>query len=118
MSELYDSVDYDNLKFQDVGPVKDVHFYEYMSSKELFDEIRNSRIKFSEAKNKQNEFLNRLSNIKIGKRTTEQKEVINNIGKFYNSREEVVFSETILKCCPMLITMQNLKQLKELDLKY
>ena len=68
MSELYDSVDYDNLKFQDVGPVKDVHFYEYMSSKELFDEIRNSRIKFSEAKNKQNEFLNRLSNIKIGKK--------------------------------------------------
>ena len=81
MSELYDSVDYNNLKFEYVGPIKDVSFYEYMNSKKLFDEIRNSRIKFSEAENKQNEFLNKLSNIKIGKKTTEQKKVINNIEK-------------------------------------
>ena len=56
-----------------------------MNSKELFDKIKNSQIKFSEAKKKQNEFLNRLSNIKIGKKkkkNTEQKEVINNIEKF------------------------------------
>ena len=39
-----------------------------MDSKELFDKIRNSRIRFSEVKNKQNEFLNRLSNIKIRKK--------------------------------------------------
>ena len=39
-----------------------------MNSKELFDKIKNSQIKFSEAKKKQNEFLNRLSNIKIGKK--------------------------------------------------
>ena len=49
-----------------------------------------SQIKFSEVKNKQNEFLNKLSNIKIGKKTPEQKEVINNLEKFYNSREEVI----------------------------
>ena len=61
-----------------------------MDSEELFNRIKNSQIKFSEAKNKQNEFLNKLSNIKIGKKTTEQKEVINNIEKFYNSREEVI----------------------------
>ena len=79
MSELYESVDYKNLQFEYVGPIKDVSFYEYMNCKEVFDEIRNSRITFSEAKNKRNEFLNRLSNIKIGKKTTEQKEVINNI---------------------------------------
>ena len=60
-----------------------------MDSKELFNAIKNSQIKFSEVKNKQNEFLNKLNNIKIGKKTTEQKEVINNIEKFYNSREEV-----------------------------
>ena len=41
-------------------------------------------------KNKQNEFLNRLSNIKIGQKTIEQKEMINNIEKFYKSREEVI----------------------------
>ena len=61
-----------------------------MDSKELFNAIKNNQIKFGDIKNKQNEFLNKLSNIKIGKKTTEQKEVINNFGKFYNSREEVI----------------------------
>ena len=41
-------------------------------------------------KNKQNEFLNKLSNVKIGKKTIEQKETINNLEKFYLSREEVI----------------------------
>ena len=41
--------------------------------------------------NKQNEFLNKLNNIKIGKKkTTKQKGVINNITRFYLSREEVI----------------------------
>ena len=62
-----------------------------MDSKELFNAIKNNQIKFSEVKNKQNEFLNKLNNIKIGKKTTEQKEVINNIEKFYNSREVTNF---------------------------
>ena len=68
MNKLYDSVDYNNLKFEYVGPTKDVSFYEYMDSKELFNAIKNNQIKFSEVKNKQNEFLNKLSNIKIGKK--------------------------------------------------
>ena len=58
MNKLYDSVDYNKLKFEYMGPTKDVSFYEYMDSKELFNAIRNSQIGFSEAKNKQNEFLN------------------------------------------------------------
>ena len=90
MSELYDSVDYNNLKFYYVGNTKDVSFYEYKDSKELFNAIKNNQIKFSEVKNKQNEFLNKLSNIKIGKKTIKQKETINNLEKFYNSREEVI----------------------------
>ena len=89
MSELNDSVDYNNLNFKYVGPTKDVSFYEYKNSKELFNAIKNNQIKFSEARIKQNEFLNKLSNIKIGQKTVEQKEVINNLEKFYNSREEV-----------------------------
>ena len=89
MSELYDSVDYSNLKCEFVGPNKDVSFYEYMDSKELFNAIKNNQIKFSEVKNKQNEFLNKLTNIKIGKKTDKQ-EVINNLNKFYHSREEVI----------------------------
>ena len=90
LSELYDSVDYNNLKFEFVGPTKDVNFNEYRDSKELFNAIKNSQIKFSEAKNKQNEFLNKLNEVKISKEPTEQKEVINNLNKFYNSREEVL----------------------------
>ena len=119
MSELYDSVEYNSLKFEYVSPTKDVTFYEYMDSKELFDKIKNNKIRFSEVKNKQIEFLNKLSNIKIGKKTAEEKEVINNLEKFYNSREEVInFLETILKSYLMLITMQNKMKLKEQDLKY
>ena len=63
MSELYSSVDYNNLKFENVGSSKDVTFYEYKDSKELFNAIKSSQIKLSEVKNKQNEFLNKLSNL-------------------------------------------------------
>ena len=51
--------------------------------KNFLNEIRNSHIKFNEVKNKQNEFLNKLSNIKIGKKTDKQKEVITNLEKFF-----------------------------------
>ena len=61
-----------------------------MNSKELFNAIENSHIKLSDAMNKKNEFLNKLNNIKIGKKTTKQKGVINNITRFYLSREEVI----------------------------
>ena len=90
MSELHDSVDYNNLNFEYVGPTKDVSFYGYMDSKEPFNAIKSSQIKFSEVKNKPNEFLNKLSNIKIGKKTLEQTQVINNLENFYKSREEVI----------------------------
>ena len=90
MSKLYDNVDYDNLNFGYLGPTKDVCFYEYMNSKELFDAIRSSKIKFSDALNKQNEFLNKLNDVKIGKKNLQQKEVINNLENFCKSREEII----------------------------
>ena len=63
ISELYDSIDYNNLKFEYVVPQKDVSFYEYKDSTGLFNVIKNNQVKFSEVKNKQNEFLNKLTNI-------------------------------------------------------
>ena len=39
MKKLYDSVDYNHLKFEYVGPTNDLRFYEYMDSKELFNSI-------------------------------------------------------------------------------
>ena len=44
MSELYEEFDYNNLKFEYVGPTNDVGFYGNMDSKELFNAIKNSRI--------------------------------------------------------------------------
>ena len=73
MSELYDSIDYNNLKFEYVGSTKDVSFYEYKDSKELFNMIKNSQIKFSEAKNKQNEFLKKLKEVKMDKKKLSDK---------------------------------------------
>ena len=35
-------------------------------------------------------FLNKLNDIKVGKKTIEQKETINNLENFYISREEVI----------------------------
>ena len=82
MSKLDNSVDYNNLKFEFVCPAKDISFYEYMDSKKLFNAIKNNQIKFSEVKNKKDNFLKKLNELKIGKKTTEQKEVINNLKIF------------------------------------
>ena len=56
MSELYDRVDYNNLKFEYVSKNKDVSLYEHMDSKELFNVIKNNQIKFSAVKNKKISF--------------------------------------------------------------
>ena len=109
MNELYDSVDYNNLKFEYVGHTKNVSFYEYMDSKRLFNAIKNFQIKFGEAKNKQDEFLNKLNNIKIGKKTIEQKETINNLEKFTILEKLLIYL--------MLIMIQNMVKLREKDLK-
>ena len=117
MNELYDSVDYNNLNFEYVGPTKDVSFYEYMDSKELFNAIENSQIKVSETKNKQNEFLNKLSTIEICKKTPEQKEVIKILKNFtILMKQLLIFLETMLKCYRMQITMLNKMRLREKDL--
>ena len=63
-------------------------FYGYRNSKELFNIIKNNQTNFDDVLKRQNEFLNKLNNIKIGKKTLEQKEVVNNLEKFYISREE------------------------------
>ena len=44
-----------------------------MDFKELFDKLKSFKINFSDVNNKQNEFLNKINNIKIGKKNTEQK---------------------------------------------
>ena len=40
MNTLYDSIDYNNLTLKYIGPTKDVSFYDYMNSKDLFNIIK------------------------------------------------------------------------------
>ena len=68
MNELYESIDYNNSKFEYVGPTKDVSFNEYKDSKELFNAIKNSQIRLDYAIKRLNGFLNKLGEIKIGKK--------------------------------------------------
>ena len=99
MNELYDSVDYKNLKLEYVGPTKDVSFYECMDSIKLFNKIKNNYIKFSEVKNKQNEFLNKVTNIKTGKNTDKQKKwLIILINLTILGKKLLIFLETLLSC--------------------
>ena len=119
MKELYNSVDYNNLKFEFVGPTKDVSFYEYIDSKELVNAIKKNQINFDDALKKQNELLNKISHVKIGKKTDNQKEVINNLRNFYISREEVNnFFRDYGKWSLMQPTNQNKVKLREKYLKY
>ena len=57
MNELYENVDTNKLYFEHVGPTKDVSFYEYYGSGELFNEIKNNRLRFDEALKNQKELL-------------------------------------------------------------
>ena len=51
------SVDKNKLYFEHVGPTKDVSFYKYMDSKELLNELKDNRIRFDNAKEKQKALL-------------------------------------------------------------
>ena len=64
MNELYESVDYNNLRFEYVGPTKNVRFYEYMDSKKLFKAIKNNQLKFNDGFKRQEELLNKINDEK------------------------------------------------------
>ena len=83
MRELHESVNMNKFYFEYVN----VSFYEYMHSKELFNELKDNRIRFSDALKKEEELLKKINEVKMGRKTP--KEVIDNLEKFYKSREEV-----------------------------
>ena len=61
-----------------------------MDSKKNFNAIKSNQIKLFEVKNKQDNFFKKLNEVKIDKKNTGQKGVINNLKTFYNSREEII----------------------------
>ena len=89
LNELYKSVDKNKLYFEYVAPLKDVSFYEYMVSKELFNELKDNHIRFNDALEKQKELLKNINEVKTGGKNSEQEKVVTNLDNFYKSREEV-----------------------------
>ena len=98
MKKLYEDVDYNNLKFEYVGLTKDVSFFEYMDSRKLFNSIKDNKISFNDVIKRQNEFLYKLSNIKISKKTPEQRETIDTLEKFiFLEKRLLIFLEIMEK---------------------
>ena len=73
LNELHRSVDMNKLCFEYVGNTKAVNFYEYIDSKKLFDRLKNNQIRFDDAKKKQEELLNKINEVKIGKKNARTK---------------------------------------------
>ena len=59
IDKLYESVDYNNLKFEYLSSTKSVSFYEFINSKELFNKIKSNQTTFNDAQKKQKLFLNK-----------------------------------------------------------
>ena len=89
INELYESVDKNKLYFEYVSNTKDVSFYEYMDSKERFDEIKNNRLRFDDALKIQKELLKKMNEVKMGRKTFEQEKVISNLENVYKCREQL-----------------------------
>ena len=68
-----------------------------MDSEKLFNKIRNGQIKFDDALINQEDFLKKLSEVKIGRKNHEQEEVIANLDKLDLSKKFLIFVETNLK---------------------
>ena len=68
MNDLYEIVDKNKLKFEYIGNTKDVSFYEYMDSKELFDKSKNGKLKYDDALKRPEDFLKILNEVKIVKK--------------------------------------------------
>ena len=65
-------------------------FCGFMNSREPFNPIKDNQINFDDVVKRQNEFLNKLTNITIGKKTPKQRETIDNLEKCCHSKEEVI----------------------------
>ena len=98
MNELYDNVDYDNIKFEYIGPTKDASFYQYRNSKELLNAMKNNQIKFDDTLKIRKELLNKISDAKqVKKLPNKKKRLINLINFTIPEMKFSIFLETILK---------------------
>ena len=101
-----------------MGPTEVVSFYEYKDSKELFNAIKDNQINFDDAVKRQNEYLNKLCNIKIGKKNLQNKEkrLITLKNFIILKKRLLIFLETMEKWFLIQPTNQNKMKLREKDL--
>ena len=75
------------------GPTKDIEFNDFNDPETLFDDIKSRKIRFEDVEKNQIEFESKLSSIRIGtNKPKKQLSEMENITKFYKSREEVIKS--------------------------
>ena len=65
---MYDNSHLNKLYFTYKGPTKDVSLNKYFDSKEGFNEIKSQDVKFDDAIEKQKELLQKIDEIKNGKK--------------------------------------------------
>ena len=101
MDELYDSVNYKNLKFEYVTLDKNISFYKNMNSKKHFNKIKSNQISYDETLKEQKLFLKALNEAKIRGKNNEQKKKKKKliILKIFINLEKkfLIFLKTILK---------------------
>ena len=85
---MYENVDMNKFYPKYELSTKDVNFNEYYDSKQLFNGIKNQHIKFDDELKKQKVLLKKVNEVKIGKKTPKQKELINNLNLFLTILEK------------------------------
>ena len=70
---MYNNSHLNKLYFTYKGPTKDVSFNKYFDSKEGFNEIKSQDVKFDDAIEKQKELLQKIDEIKNGKKILDKK---------------------------------------------
>ena len=73
------------------GPTKDIDFIDFIYAATLFDDIKSEKIRFQDEDKTQRKFEFELGSVKIGSnKSNKQLSEIENITKFYKSREEFI----------------------------
>ena len=87
------------LYFKCEGPTKDVSFNEYCDSKQLFNEMKNNRLKFDRALKGQKQLLKIINEVNIGKKNLLNKKKYLIILKSFKILEKklLIFLKIMLK---------------------
>ena len=118
ITNLDKQVDPDDLLYSYKGNTADAKFNQFDNASSLLDKIRDAKISLADAKNDQEKFKSNLNEIKKGKKKhrSKEKKMLCIILKCFRKQGIVLLNFMIIIIQWYL--KQNIKQLKEQDLKY